>query len=324
MRRDAARGRWAGLLVSLAVLAGCQAGPAPIATPVQPSTPVPAKRTTAASTSPQPKPTSATPATQATQATTAPPVATSGALAGMVPAPGAYGRPITGGVTLAPTASGHLSGKKIVVDPGHNGTFISAIQNKLVPAGNGQTKACNTTGTESADGTPEHKTTWAIGVRLVGLLRAQGATVLLTRPDDAGVGPCVDERAAIANRNNADLVLSIHGDGNYASSARGFHVIVSSTMAGGSALEAKSLAAAKVLVGELDHTDIPRSNYIGSGTGIAPRTDIAGVNLLQTSPGVMLEMGNLRNASDWAVLKTSAGQDAIARAFASAAVKILG
>ena len=324
MRRDAARGRWAGLLVSLAVLAGCQAGPAPIATPVQPSTPVPAKRTTAASTTPQPKPTSATPATQATQATTAPPVATSGALAGMVPAPGAYGRPITGGVTLAPTASGHLSGKKIVVDPGHNGTFISAIQNKLVPAGNGQTKACNTTGTESADGTPEHKTTWAIGVRLVGLLRAQGATVLLTRPDDAGVGPCVDERAAIANRNNADLVLSIHGDGNYASSARGFHVIVSSTMAGGSALEAKSLAAAKVLVGELDHTDIPRSNYIGSGTGIAPRTDIAGVNLLQTSPGVMLEMGNLRNASDWAVLKTSAGQDAIAPAFGSAAVKILG
>ena len=34
-------------------------------------------------------------------------------------------------------------------------------------------------------------------------------------------------------------------------------------------------------------------------------------------------MGNLRNASDWAALKTSAGQDAIARAFASAAVKIL-
>ena len=216
MRRDASRGRWAGLLVSLAVLAGCQAGPAPIATPVQPSTPVPAKKTTAASTTPQPTPTSAPPATQAT---TAPPVATSGALAGMVPAPGAYGRPITGGVTLAPTASGPLSGKKIVVDPGHNGTFISAIQNKLVPAGNGQTKACNTTGTESADGTPSTRRPGPSASGWVGLLRAQGATVLLTRPDDAGVGPCVDERAAIANQNNADLVLSIHGDGNNASSA---------------------------------------------------------------------------------------------------------
>jgi len=242
-----------------------------------------------------------------------------------VAAPAASERPSRGGARLAPTASGPLVGRVIVVDPGHNGVAVPSILHRPVPQGGGATKACNTTGTEALDGTPEHALTWAVGVRLTGLLRAEGATVVLTRPDDAGVGPCVDERAAIANRAGADLVLSVHGDGADVAGARGFHVIVSDAMAGGPALERASRTAASALVAEFDaRTPLPRSTYLGGGTGIDARADIAGLNLLTGCPGVMLEMGNLRNAADWAYLGTDAGRAQVAAALAAAAGRVLG
>ncbi len=245
-------------------------------------------------------------------------------LAGLAAAPGASERPSRGGAVLAPTASGPLDGRTILVDPGHNGVVVPAINDRAVPAGSGRTKACNTSGTESLDGTGEHEVNWAIGVRLVGLLRARGATVVLSRVDDAGVGPCVDERAAIANRGGVDLVLSIHGDGAESARARGFHVIVSTTMAGGAGLADRSAAVAGLLVDELDRWGrLPRSTYVGGGSGIDPRTDIAGLNLLTGAPGVLLEMGNLRSAADWSVLKTDAAHDAIAAALAATAERAL-
>ena len=54
------------------------------------------------------------------------------------------------------------------------------------------------------------------------------------------------------------------------------------------------------------------------------RDDIAGLNLLTGAPVVMLEMGNLRNASDLAYLKTDAAKDALAAALAATAVATLG
>ncbi len=41
----------------------------------------------------------------------------------------------------------------------------------------------------------------------------RGATVVLTRSTDTGVGPCVDVRAAIGNDAGSDAAISIHGDG---------------------------------------------------------------------------------------------------------------
>ena len=45
------------------------------------------------------------------------------------------------------------------------------------------------------------------------LFVAEGATVVLTRTSNTGVGPCVTERAAIGNRARADAAISIHADG---------------------------------------------------------------------------------------------------------------
>lgn len=315
----------AAVALLAAVLAGCTN--VPPATPGT-GTPPPATATLASGTpsgaatpSESVSPSeSATPTPAASSATTIP----DDPLDGMVVPRAASGRPSTGGVTLAPFADGPLRGRTIVVDPGHNGTYVSSINTRPVPKGGGGTKACNESGTSAIDGTPEHEVNWAVGVRLVGLLRARGATVVLTRPDDQGVGPCVNERAAIANRNRADLLLSIHGDGNESSSARGFHVLVSSAMQGGSDLARRSTAVAKTLVTEvLDRTRLPRSNYAGGGTGVAPTAEMAGLNLLEETPGVILEMGNLRSSADWALLKSAATRDALAQALAATAEKVL-
>jgi N-acetylmuramoyl-L-alanine amidase len=348
-RRTSGPALAAALVVSLATLAGCGVPGSPGTATVVPPVAVSPDATSPAATSPavaSPSVASSGPTASGSTAASSTATSTSGTstktptgtttkttagvpvgspLAGMVLAAGASGQPSKGGATLAPTASGPLSGRTILVDPGHNGKLVGSIVNAQVPAGHGTTKVCNSSGTESLDKTSEHATNWAVGVRLVGLLRAQGATVLLSRPSDSGVGPCVNERAAMANRNKVDLVLSIHGDGAEGAGQRGFHVIVSSSMDGGSALQTRSASIAKTLVGELEsRTPLPRSTYVGGGTGVDSRDDIAGLNLLTGPPGVMLEMGNLRNASDWAYLKTDAAKDALAAALASTAVKTLG
>jgi N-acetylmuramoyl-L-alanine amidase len=74
-------------------------------------------------------------------------------------------------------------------------------------------KACDTAGAQTDAGYPEHAFTFNVAMRLARLLRAEGATVVLTRPNDHGVGPCVTQRAAIGNRAHADAAISIHADG---------------------------------------------------------------------------------------------------------------
>ena len=223
---------------------------------------------------------------------------------------------------LAPTARGPLWGRTIVVDPGHNGRAVAAINSRQVPDGRGGHKACNTTGTASNSDYSEHAHNWAVAGQLTKLLRQRGASVVLTRPSDIGVGPCVDERAAIGNRARADLVLSIHADGA-AASARGFHIIRSEAMAGGSRITARSTRLATLTRDSFAAaTRLPRSTYLGAGTAITPRRDIAGLNLSKV-PGVMLEAGNMRNATDAALLRSPAFRAKEAAGLAAAAQQFL-
>lgn len=236
-----------------------------------------------------------------------------------------HATPSTGGVRLAPTTrtgSGPLRGRVVVVDPGHNGRQISRVVNRRVPAGGGTTKACNTTGAASRAGASEHAYNWDVAQRLARQLRAQGATVVLTRPNDRGTGPCVDERAAIGNRARADLVISIHADGNTSSRARGFHIITSPAMAGGRRVEATSLAFARTVRNAYERTGMPRSTYTGGREAITRRRDIAGLTL-STRPAIMLEAGNMRHASDARLLASSTVRERTARALTDATVRTL-
>lgn len=229
--------------------------------------------------------------------------------------------PSTGGIRLAATSRGPLSGRLIVVDPGHNGRVTSANR-RLVPAGGGARKACNTSGTASRSGASEHAFTWDLANRTARALRAQGAVVVLTRPNDRGVGPCVNERAAIGNRVKADLVLSIHADGNTSARARGFHIITSTRMAGGSAVQRSSTRYATQVRTAFARTGMPRSTYLGRGTALTPRTDIAGLNL-STRPAVMLEAGNMRHPRDAALLASPSFRTKAANALTDATLATL-
>lgn len=227
------------------------------------------------------------------------------AASGEVPTVAAKEQAIT--KSAAATASGPASRgatKKIVVvlDPGHNGGNSSARRriNRLVPAG-GFKKPCNTTGTATNAGYPEHAYTWDVANRAAKLLRQEGITVVLTRPDDSGVGPCVDKRAAIANRAEAAVTVSIHADGA-SSGVRGFHVIEPALApdGGNRVILERSAEAAKLLRSAFEKaTGAPRAGYPGSqvSAGLTRRSDLAGLNLARV-PALFIECANMRNARD--------------------------
>jgi N-acetylmuramoyl-L-alanine amidase len=211
----------------------------------------------------------------------------------------------------------------VVIDPGHNGansTHLATI-NAPVDAGFGQTKPCNTTGTETNDGYPEHKFTWAVAQVLKQNLEAAGVTVIMTRASDDGVGPCVDKRAAVGNDNHADAVISIHGDGS-ASGDHGFYAMTSERAPNGAQMAGRSVALASAVRDALVAQQVATSNYVGSH-GLWKRDDLAGLNL-SLVPTTMVELGNMRNAGDAAFMKSKAGQQAIAAGLAAGILKFLG
>ncbi|WP_017585843.1 N-acetylmuramoyl-L-alanine amidase [Nocardiopsis ganjiahuensis] len=219
-----------------------------------------------------------------------------------------------------PPGDGPLGGRVVVIDPGHNGGNADAASeiNSLVPAGNGE-KACDTVGTESAGGYSEHEFNWDLSLLVQERLEADGATVILTREDNEGVGPCIDERAEIGNRNDADAALSIHADGG-PESGRGFHVIAPGELAGltEDIVEPSALLAEDIRREYREGTDVPYADYLAED-GLDERTDLGGLNLSEV-PKVFLEAGNMRNAEDAELLEDprwrADAADAIARGLA--------
>jgi N-acetylmuramoyl-L-alanine amidase len=202
----------------------------------------------------------------------------------------------------------------VVLDPGHNGANAAhpAEINRQVPNGRGGTKACDTTGTSTDAGYPEHAFAWDVALRVREALVARGVQVILTRPDDAGVGPCVNDRAAIANRAGARAKVSIHADGAVPS-GHGFHVAYADPPVHPSQ-GSPSIALATALVRALRGGGFPAANYIGSG-GLYPRSDLAGLNLSQI-PAVLVECANMRNPQEAALVSTPAGRARYAAAIA--------
>jgi N-acetylmuramoyl-L-alanine amidase len=221
---------------------------------------------------------------------------------------------------------GSLAGQVIVIDPGHNGGNFShpAQIDRLVDAGFGELKACNTTGTATNAGYSEAAYNFDVALRLAAVLRAKGAKVVMTRTSNSGVGPCIDQRAAIGNAAHASAVLSIHGDGNLAAGARGFQIIVADRMAGGSAVQRASQALADdVRAAFRTGTGMPYSDYDGGGTAETHRSDIGGLNL-STRPAVMIETGNMRSSVDAALMTSASFRQKEADALAAGLVRYLG
>ena len=228
--------------------------------------------------------------------------------------------------TAAPTSAAEpLAGQVITLDPGHNGANWShpAIIDKLVNVIT-EWKACDTAGAQTDAGYPEHAFTFDVAMRLARLLRAEGATVVLTRHDDDGVGPCVTRRAAIGNRAHADAAISIHADGG-PPSGTGFEVIAPGRITGApdtQVIGPSGRLAADIRKAYHRITGEPYSDYVGT-RGLDVRTDLGGLNL-STVPKVFIECGNMRNAGDAARLTSPRFRERIAAALEAGFVAFLG
>jgi N-acetylmuramoyl-L-alanine amidase len=216
-----------------------------------------------------------------------------------------------------------LTGITVGIDPGHNGrngTDPSFI-NHLIWNGR-ESETCDTTGTQTASGYTEARFNFNVARYLRAALLADGARVVMTRANNRGVGPCVDRRAQILNHSGARVAIDIHADGG-PPGGRGFtvlepvadgpndHVIRSSERFG-------SYVRATILA----RTSMPVSDYYGSN-GIQFRNDLAGLNLT-TVPKVLIESGNMVNATDAALLTSPRFQRQLAAALLAAILAFLG
>ncbi len=230
------------------------------------------------------------------------------------------------GLAATPSGSGYwlalgspepLAGKVVGIDPGHNGLNYTApgIINQPVFNGTG-TESCDTTGTETASGYTEAQYNFNVATYLEADLEAEGATVVLTRPNNDGVGPCVTTRAAIINDAHAAVAVDIHADGGPVD-GRGFAVLEPVADGPNNAVIASSAAFATLLRNAfLAGTPMPVSTYDGVD-GLQPRNNLAGLNLT-TVPKVLIECGNMQNPTDAALLVTPQFQQQAAAAMAQA------
>jgi N-acetylmuramoyl-L-alanine amidase len=232
------------------------------------------------------------------------------------PVVGLAATPSGGGYWLA-VGSEPLAGEVVGIDPGHNGLNYSAPGVIDAPIFNGTgTEPCDTTGTATDGGYTEAQFNFNVATLLEADLQAEGATVVMTRPNNAGVGPCVTTRAAIINDAHADVAVDIHADGGPAG-GRGFAVLEPTPDGPNNGVVAASAAFAAMLRNAFAAgTAMPVSDYDGID-GLQPRNDLAGLNLT-TVPKVLIECGNMRNATDAALLVTPSFQQAAAAAMAQA------
>ncbi|OBH48353.1 N-acetylmuramoyl-L-alanine amidase [Mycobacterium mantenii] len=225
---------------------------------------------------------------------------------------------VCGATLVAPRASAGLAGMAVFLDPGHNGGN-GALTSQQVPNGRGGTKLCNTSGTATNEGYSEHAFNWAVVGLINNSLTQMGVRTQVSRDSDNGVGPCVDQRAALANTMRPAAIVSIHADGGPASGS-GFHVSYSSpplndVQAGPAVQLAHTMRDALVQSG------LQPANYIGSD-GLYGRDDIAGLNLAQY-PAVLVELGNMKNADDAARMESADGRAKYASAVTQGVVAYL-
>ncbi len=215
-----------------------------------------------------------------------------------------------------------LTGKIIGIDPGHDGGNFNdpAFISRLVWNGVAY-ETCDTTGTETAGGYTEAQFNFNVASDLRADLTKDGATVVMTRHSNDGVGPCVTRRAQIINLAHADVAIDIHADGG-PSWGRGFTVL--EPVADGpndKVIAASARFGGDVKAAFLKYTSMPVSDYYGAG-GIISRDDLAGLNLT-TVPKVLVECGNMRNATDAALLTAPAFQRKLASAITAAIIEYL-
>ena len=200
-----------------------------------------------------------------------------------------------------------LAGIVIALDPGHDGGNASHVSyiNHLVWIGN-RWKACDTVGTTTRSGWPEHRFTWLVTNLVKSRLQALGATVYLTRSSDTGYGPCITYRGRFGASLHAALKVSIHADGS-AISNHGFFVMKPGLVPGyTNDIVTSSTVLARAIRSGLSRAGLSIANYYATN-GIISRTDLGTLNMSDI-PTVMVELGNMKNSGDAARMMSTTGR----------------
>ncbi|MCX5633575.1 MAG: N-acetylmuramoyl-L-alanine amidase [Phycisphaerae bacterium] len=170
----------------------------------------------------------------------------------------------------------NLSGKTVVIDAGHGGKDPGAT---------------------STYGYEEKTVNLDVALQIAQILRDKGLKVVMTRNNDEFIE--LEERADIANRNWADIFVSIHSDSSAKSSNKGFTLYIRRN--GSSA----SASLANAIDRRMAKTDI-------NGNGVS-RADYR--VLTHTScPAVLVELGYLSNYWEAKQLKNKDKQRQLAQA----------
>lgn len=223
---------------------------------------------------------------------------------------GFMGTMTSGNNSVSATPNSTLTGKIILLDPGHqlgnsNPRFAKQMAKKKF---NGTTvKGCNTTGTATNSGYPEATFNWKVARQLKRMLEAQGAQVEMTRSSNSrqAWGPCVWDRAMQANSIGADAMINIHADGARAK-GRGFFVLAPGPVKGWTKDVVKpGRQLARAMISGMTKSGAPPSNYIANQLMIS--TNTTGLNFSNV-PTVTVELGNMRNASDARRMTSAKGQ----------------
>lgn len=231
--------------------------------------------------------------------------------------------PIASSPSPTPSASPPpLAGRTVGIDPGHNGRNFADPAYIDSQIWNGrESENCDTTGTETDGGYTEALFNFQVASFLRADLLRDGANVVMTRSSDDGAGPCVTSRAKIINDSRANVAVDIHADGGPVT-GRGFAIL--EPVADGpndGVITSSGQFGADVRQALLSGTSMPESTYDGVN-GITQRDDLAGLNLT-TVPKVLIECGNMRNATDAALLTSAAFQEQVARALEAAIIRFL-
>jgi N-acetylmuramoyl-L-alanine amidase len=165
----------------------------------------------------------------------------------------------------------------------------------LVDAGHGG-KDPGTTGVSPI---PEKTIVLSIANQIAELLSSAGARVITSRDSDFFVS--LDNRAAMAERYRADLLVSIHADSAERASASGTTVYIARNAS------RQSVQVAERIVASFRSADIASRGIHRAGFRV-----LVG----HSRPSVLVECGFLTNRRDASLLNTAAYQERVSRAIA--------
>jgi N-acetylmuramoyl-L-alanine amidase len=205
---------------------------------------------------------------------------------------------------MALSAGAQRPGPTIVIDPGHPSEVSS--------------------GAAVHNATSEVHVAWEVAQRLARLLRAQGYTVVMTKPSERTTVTNID-RARIGNAARAALVVRLHcdesPDSGYAiyypdrhGTAHGRTGPDASVMrASEAAADSLHVSMSRLLAGKLKDGGVRGD----SKTAIGARQGALTGSIFSRVPVVLIEMVTLSNARDAAFIEKPAGMSLMAQAIAN-------